>query len=1462
MMTCDRCQQLLLDHAYGLLEGSEAEALEHHLQQCSRCRAAHRQAQHWQQLLAAAARDRFAHVRFQPPTALPVTKQPSVRPVATTTVAARCLSWSVAAAIWLIGPLLLLTWKDLWQQLQSARQQWESSHQAVQLAEQHWKQQHQQWQDQVAQARRDTAAAEQLALGLLDRWLADTRQLQHTHNQRIEVIGPPRLQAGLANNLLLVLRDPNILHGGQLLAEIRDQNDAVLFSRRLDPEQQGDRQWLQIPARLWTRITPHSELFLVFVKQDDKTHQRLPLQEKVRLSGPVYITYLTTDRVRYRPGETVYFRSLTLDRVSWQPPPREQWLIYTLRDRYGRPVSGISQSGTTTLVQVKADGQVIPVRGPDDQPLRGVGCGAFVLPTDLADGEYFLEVREYDHPAGYAAHAIIPARCVIQVERGASERLAKQLDFSAASFVPGGWVEARAQAFRDHRPASRIPVEAWAWVDGRRFTVEMLPHGHTDDQGIVQLRFQLPKEQHLPHGDVRLQVVFRTAEGSESLTRTVPVVGKQIQVEFFPEGGHLVAGVPCRVYVRARTPAGIPVDIRGTITDGRRELARVETFRDPQTPGVNRGLGSFVFTPELGRYYWLRLDEPEGVRGSLLTSVWQRHGSPATAALLGVAGALSGSRGYMLPPPQIDGVVLTVPHPVLQADEPLRVRLCSVGKPQRRLVVGAYLHGQLADMQTVTVGHQQWHEVVLLHKPQPHQGGVIRLTVYEDLTEEQPGADLRPVAERLVFRQGGPLLQLQARLHSTVGGNEMGRQVGSTELQISARDELGQPVPAVLYAAIVHSAQAPLPQHRLLTTHFLVAGEIQSPDALEYADFLLSANPQAPASLDLLLATQGWRRFRALPPPRGAMPLTPQAPASTDNPSSVLSVPLLVSLSARHDEGRWQLYQQYWPRYQQAMQQWEQSRQRLQAVENDKGQQALLEQLQLQILKQRSVAEQAQQQWQAAQACWHLWWQARWAIWGSGALLFISSLIAARIRWGQRLAWLCTASAVALILSVGTWLFLTVDATLQAAAPPAQPSSSASPLPPTGQKPASPVAAPAGATGELLKGNATESAQDAAPATAQTTSSGNLVDRGTPPIAPGNTNSVDAGGHGSGQSMLQTPTPVTNNDPGSQSQIMTGAAAPKAASTAPAREPWQRREPLHTYPLAPPVSTYPSTPIDRSGSLLPAPTQRSQHDPLSMSVKHPDRFAPGSLKASSDSGSDHKPPVPTGASPPTPSHQEAATGDNQSPMSRSQSRIHMSASPNRALQSPKVAALQVQFDTEIRQVQQLVMQNNQQRLQLLQQGWERKQSKQRLSQPQPQGERQTVASPDNMESTDQVVEQDVQQDRGWLQRAFQQLLQQMQFQPPPLIVREYASPDAAAATAGETLLWMPVIVLPSTGTIRIPLQRFLDAGSYDLIIAGHTLNGRIGALRISIPIPHAPPVPLAPPTSNSTPILPAAPKMP
>lgn len=85
----------------------------------------------------------------------------------------------------------------------------------------------------------------------------------------------------------------------------------------------------------------------------------------------------------------------------------------------------------------------------------------------------------------------------------------------------------------------------------------------------------------------------------------------------------------------------------------------------------------------------------------------------------------------------------------------------------------------------------------------------------------------------------------------------------------------------------------------------------------------------------------------------------------------------------------------------------------------------------------------------------------------------------------------------------------------------------------------------------------------------------------------------------------------------------------------------------------------------------------------------------------------------------------------------------------------------------------------------------------------------------------------------------------------PLIVREYAPARAGSVSEAEqndTILWQPVIVLPSDGKKTLTLQPGAARGGYQIIVAGHTLDGRIGAVR-GVITPAQPAAPAVAPAS-------------
>src|SRR5262249_11963703 len=71
---------------------------------------------------------------------------------------------------------------------------------------------------------------------------------------------------------------------------------------------------------------------------------------------------------------------------------------------------------------------------------------------------------------------------------------------------------------------------------------------------------------------------------------------------------------------------------------------------------------------------------------------------------------------------------------------------------------------------------------------------------------------------------------------------------------------------------------------------------------------------------------------------------------------------------------------------------------------------------------------------------------------------------------------------------------------------------------------------------------------------------------------------------------------------------------------------------------------------------------------------------------------------------------------------------------------------------------------------------------------------------------------------------------------PPFVVREYAhqrdpSLPALRSDFTETVYWHPVLVLPESGRTKIEFQLSDDIARYQVLVAGHTVDGRIGAVR-------------------------------
>lgn len=863
MLPCEPYRERLLDHLYGLLDPAEAADLDAHLAGCPDCAAARTEAARVQGLFARAARSEFPDVVFTAPAepASPSERnhrpQPSpVEPPAPVRVTVRSAwaRWVIAATLLLAaagvgGPATRDVVGFLFYKPAVVRTMTE-----VERADELRKQRSAELRTAQADALRKKNEAEAEYAKLVEEWLKREEQAISAAGAQpfvVTVTGPSSALPGAPNEYTIDVKEKGLPVRPKpvaLEAQVRDRDGKVLFDRKFPDTA---KTALKLPASMWDGVKPGTDLVLT-VTATDAGGARAQMTEQVRLLEPVYTTFLTTDKPMYRPGETVYFRTLTLDRTRFLPPGRDLNLQIDI----------IWPDGNTEIASQRVIGVATPTRdgrpiaGPDGRPVRGVGTGAFVLGNKYPGGEYRIRVRELQpNEAQATGTSKVIAERKFVVNNYTPDRLEKTLEFDARTYGPGDVVQAKVEVKDQSKPVAgaKLSYEVTAvYVTNETVTVtpDVAPP-QTDAAGAAAVRFTLPKESELR--SVTFGVRVESNGVRETLVRAVPLADRVLDMEFFPEGGDLLAGVENRVYFRAtKRTDGRPADVSGVLTDGARTVCEVKTLTDPDHPGVNQGLGLFTFTPQPGKRYFVKLDRPLGVV------------QPSPVGMLVGAAAALPQAGYALPRANAAGVVLTVPDGVTAPGDPLRVRLASAGA-KRTLLVGVYTRGRPAAHARAIVEPGKPAEVTLDFGGAT-LGGVTRITVFEVPAGDEPGRDdLKPVAERLVYRRPGEALKIG---YSTAvdGKPEPGPFLPGTpvELNVTTYDETGRPKPAVLWAAVVNQsvlAMADEKAARLLPTHFLIGGEIRKPDELEHADFLLTEHPKAAAGLDLLLGTQGWRRF-------------------------------------------------------------------------------------------------------------------------------------------------------------------------------------------------------------------------------------------------------------------------------------------------------------------------------------------------------------------------------------------------------------------------------------------------------------------------------------------------------------------------------------------------------------------------------------------------------------------------
>jgi hypothetical protein len=451
----------------------------------------------------------------------------------------------------------------------------------------------------------------------------------------------------------------------------------------------------------------------------------------------------------------------------------------------------------------------VTVKGPRGETVAAaqsatrdsVWAFSWQVPADQAGGEYTLL-------ASYPREGHAPAERKFDVRVYRAPRLKSQIVFLRDGYGPGDRVTATVEVTRaEGGVPSGARVTAVARVDGAEAARVA---GTVDGRGRCTVSFDLPKP--IARGEGALSFAIEDGGVVETAAKTIPILLQTLDLTLGPEGGDLAAGVANRVYFEARTPAHKPADIAGVIVDQRGTV--VARFRSE-----HEGRGRFLLTPEAGARYRLRVDQPAGIK-----TTW-----PLPAAVAG-------------------GVALRAGRDTTPSGAPVRLLLAS-GRDQKVTVTLSHREVEIASVAVALEAGQTPAEIYLASRG---ADGVLTATVWN--------AEGRPVAERLIFREPEKALKIDLR-------TDKPRYAPGDTVHLTARATRdGRPVEAVVGLTVTDDAVLQMIDKREQAPA-LPAMVLLEPEVRELADaaiYLDAKNPKAPLAVDLLLGTQGWRRFASM----------------------------------------------------------------------------------------------------------------------------------------------------------------------------------------------------------------------------------------------------------------------------------------------------------------------------------------------------------------------------------------------------------------------------------------------------------------------------------------------------------------------------------------------------------------------------------------------------------------------
>ncbi len=477
--------------------------------------------------------------------------------------------------------------------------------------------------------------------------------------------------------------------------------------------------------------------------------------------------YLQLDRPFYQQGDIIRFHLIALDADTHLPSQISDVVYVSLIDPKGSEIKKL----TLPIMDGTSNGDF-------DLPDRG---GLYTLKAYTRWSSNFDDV--------YLVERKIPVQNVI------TTRLLIKPDFSQENYGPGDRV-----SFELEIKDVKNEVAAGAVIDYRiNLAGKVFEKGNleADPSGEAILSFHLPKDLESTDALITAKVSYEGVE--ESIARSVPIVLNQVDLKFYPEGGHPVIGEISMIAFEGVNEFGKGADIRGVVLDEADQLVTTfETF--------HQGMGAFRINYEAGKKYRARIVSPEI------------------------------DKEFRLPAPDQNPVLVVL----RQTAEKLVLKVVGAsgeyslkGFSKRKLVHEERISGK----EEISI------ENVLLPV------GIIRFVLYTK--------DEYPLSERLVF------LNKAQNMHLRITADKEYYLPGDqVKLKVKTTNEDGEPAPMKFGLSVVDDQLISFADDKSdhILSYFHLSSELKGlvEEPVFYFD---EEEEKAERALDLLLLTRGWSNY-------------------------------------------------------------------------------------------------------------------------------------------------------------------------------------------------------------------------------------------------------------------------------------------------------------------------------------------------------------------------------------------------------------------------------------------------------------------------------------------------------------------------------------------------------------------------------------------------------------------------